>query len=98
MSEVGKSIIAGLEDAVAYAKGDKSKGREYKIQIPDTIDVKGIRANTGMSQSQFADFYGFKVSALQAWEQGRRKPDRTARILLAVIEKNPSIIHDTLAA
>jgi DNA-binding transcriptional regulator YiaG len=28
---------------------------------------------------------------------GRRRPARIARILLAIIEKNPSVVHDTLA-
>ena len=70
MSKVGESIIRGMEEAVAYAKGDKTKGREHVVHVPEDIDVKAIRERTGMSQRQFADYYGLKVTALQAWEQG----------------------------
>lgn len=66
------------------------------IHIPDSVNVKAIRQRTGMSQSQFAEFYGFKVSAVQAWEQGRRRPNRTARILFTVLEKNPDAVHQAL--
>ena len=83
---------------MAYAKGDKTKGRERVIHVPEDVDVKGIRERTGMSQRQFAEFYGIKLTALQAWEQGRRKPDRTARILLTVLEKNPKAVREALAA
>jgi|SaaInl4_200m_RNA_FD_contig_21_283445_length_676_multi_5_in_0_out_0_2 putative transcriptional regulator len=96
MSDIENSILRGAEEALAYAKGDKSKGIDHVVRIPDTVDVKGIRSATGMSQGQFADFYGFKVTALRSWEQGRRKPERTARILLAIIERNPRIVHDIL--
>jgi len=36
-------------------------------------------------QSGFARAFGLDVTAIHAWEQGRRRPDRTARILLAII-------------
>ena len=98
MSKVGESIIRGMEEAVAYAKGDKTKGREHVVHVPEDIDVKAIRERTGMSQRQFADYYGLKVTALQAWEQGRRKPDRTTRILFTVLEKNPQAVREALAA
>jgi putative transcriptional regulator len=97
MTKAGDSILRGLGDAVEFAKGNKTRTRVHAVVIPDRVDVKAIRRRTGMSQSQFADFYGFKLTAVQAWEQGRRRPERTARILLAIIEKNPSVVHDTLA-
>jgi putative transcriptional regulator len=31
------------------------------------------------------------------WEQGRRKPDPAARVLLQVIEKNPDAVRQALA-
>jgi putative transcriptional regulator len=36
------------------------------------------------------------VTAIHAWEQGRRRPDRTARILLAVIAKEPAAVRRAL--
>ena len=44
MSKAGKEIIAGAEQALAYLKGDKTKGRAYEVRTRD-IDVKAIREN-----------------------------------------------------
>lgn len=94
MSErnIGQEIIDGLQEAIDYAKGDKSKGRETIVYIP-SVDVKGIRNELGMTQEEFSAFYGFKLSALRNWEQGRRRPDRSARLLLAIIEQEPQVIR-----
>jgi hypothetical protein len=41
---------------------------------------------------------GLDVATVQAWEQGRRRPDRTARILLAVIAREPEAVRRALSA
>jgi len=61
-------------------------------------DAKAIRKQTGLSQFQFAWRYGFDVSAVRDWEQGRRTPDRAARVLLAVIKYEPKAVERALAA
>ena len=61
-------------------------------------DARAIRKATGLSQSAFAWRYGFDVSALRDWEQGRRTPDRSARVLLAIIKYEPKAVERALAA
>ena len=40
------------------------------------LEIKEIRTQTGMSQSQFADYFNIPLSSLQKWEQGQRRcPD-----------------------
>jgi hypothetical protein len=41
---------------------------------------------------------GLDVATVQAREQGRRRPDRTARILLAVIAREPEAVRRALSA
>lgn len=98
MTKAGKQIIEGLEEAVAFAKGKKTGAIIHTVNVPDDIDVKTIRTSAGLSQSQFAKLYGFNLTSLQAWEQGRRKPGRTARILLCIVEKDPNAVRRALAA
>lgn len=45
MTNAGKKIISGLEDAVAYAKGDETKGRvtRYVTLAISHRDGEGIR-------------------------------------------------------
>ena len=50
-----------------------------------------------MSQAAFANRYGLALNALQDWEQGRRPPNRYARILLTVIDKEPDAVERALA-
>jgi putative transcriptional regulator len=51
----------------------------------------------GLSQAAFARRFGLDVTALQAWEQGRRQPDRTARLLLTIIAREPEAVQRALA-
>lgn len=89
-------ILAGLEDGIAYARGDKSRGVEHLVRVPATIDVRAIRRKFGLSQRKFADRFGFDARALQDWEQGRRRPDRATRILFRVIERAPEVVDRIL--
>jgi putative transcriptional regulator len=91
-------IMAGLEDALAYAKGDHSRGTEHVVRVPDQVDVRAIRAKFGLSRVKFAARFGFDPRALQDWEQGRRQPDRSTRVLFRVIETDPDAVERALAA
>jgi DNA-binding transcriptional regulator YiaG len=56
---------------------------------PDMIDLRAIRALTGLSQAKFAELLGIELSTLRNWEQGRRAPTGPARALLRAIRNNP---------
>ena len=86
-------LMAGAGDALAYAQGDTSRGVTHSVA---TVDVAAIRKKLDLSQAQFADTFGLEKSAVQEWEHGRRRPDRAARVLLRVIERNPEAVKDAL--
>jgi transcriptional regulator with XRE-family HTH domain len=65
--------------------------------VPASVDVAKVRRRLGLSQAVFARTFGLDVTALHAWEQGRRRPDRAARVLLAVISKEPQAVLRALA-
>ena len=73
-------IKAGLDSTKAYLDGTADK-RKYRVHVPERIDVRKIRIELGLSQEAFAATYGFALSAVRDWEQGRRRPERSARIL-----------------
>ena len=50
-----------------------------------------------MSQAEFASRFGFKLDAVQNWEQGRRRPEGAARAFLRVIEREPEAVQRALA-
>jgi putative transcriptional regulator len=50
---VGARIIEGLEEALAWSKGESVAVRVTQVQIPD-VDVLEARRRMGLSQTQFA--------------------------------------------
>jgi len=96
-SKAGASILKSLNEAVRWASGEKVPGvKVHQVQVPAELDVKAIRTRLGMSQIQFAHNFGFSASTLRNWEQGTRKPETTARILLTIIERAPAIVQRIL--
>jgi putative transcriptional regulator len=92
-----EKIKAGLESAKAYLDGTADK-RKYRVHVPEKIDVRKIRRRLGLSQEAFAQKYGFALSAVRDWEQGRRTPERSARILLKIVDKEPEAVSRALAS
>ena len=93
-SKAFKAIAAGLEDAIAHARG-KGRGRVRRVRVPD-LDVAAVRGKLGLSQGDFAAAFGVSLGTLRNWEQGRRRPDGPARVLLAVIDRAPKTVLDVL--
>jgi putative transcriptional regulator len=89
-------IKAGLDEAGAFLEG-KADTKRFRVHVPQSVDVKKIRRRLGFSQARFAATYGFALSAVRDWEQGRRRPERSARILLKIVEKEPEAVTRALA-
>lgn len=91
----GSRIIASLKEAVEWVEGGDIAVQVTTVRIP-SIDVKAIRRRLGLSQASFAEKFGFAPATLKNWEQGRTRPDGPARVLLAVIARNPDVVEDAL--
>lgn len=92
----GRKILDGLEEALAHAHGTVD-APEYRIRIPDMIDVRSVRAALGLSQAEFALKFGFKLDTVRNWEQAKRVPNAQARALLKIIESEPDAVKRALA-
>ena len=91
----GQRIIRGLDQAIAWARGEDVPVRVTTVEVP-VIDVRAVRRSLKLSQAQFATKFGFPPATLRNWEQGRTRPDGPARVLLAVIAKHPEAVEDVL--
>ena len=95
--------MADLDEAPAHLRGEiKLKNYDklaaYEVKVPEPVDILRLRVRFGLSQARFARAFGLDVSAVAAWEQGRRQPDRTACILLTVIAHDPEAVRRALGA
>jgi putative transcriptional regulator len=66
------------------------------LPISSVIDVQAIRKRTGLSQTAFASRIGVPVATLRNWEQGHRFRTGPTRVLLALLDRNPRIVEETL--
>jgi putative transcriptional regulator len=95
MSEVYESVMEGLNEALAFARGEMTGAIVHQIVAPP-VDVAAIRASTGLSQGAFARSIGVAKGTLLNWEHGRRRPTGPAQVLLAMIAKKPSLVRELL--
>ena len=96
MTDTVQRIMTGLNEALAHARGQDVPG--LSVHVPERIDAAAIRRRTGLSQAVFSARIGVALSTLRNWEQGRRVPDGPARVLLAMLDRNPRVVEDTLGA
>jgi putative transcriptional regulator len=91
------SIMRGLQQTLAYAKGDASQVRV--VTAPKILpDVKKIRKGLKKNQKDFALAYHINPSTLRSWEQGKRTPPDYAIAYLKVIEQCPEVVEEALAS
>ena len=89
--ELFKELLESVKQGGAIMKGSMKSSRVF--QFPDS-EVRKLRENYGLSQDKFASLIGISVATLRNWEQGRRKPEGPARVLLMVAAKHPEVLLD----
>ena len=87
----GFQLLESVREGGAILHGETAPKRVYEV---DALDVKRIRENFNLSQSQFSALLGISVRTLQNWEQGRRTPRGPARVLLQVAAEHPKAVWD----
>jgi len=91
MSELGEKIIEGMKEAVAHAQGEDVDVEAHEVEV-ETRDVAAVRERLEMTQEDFAAFLGISVHTLRKWEQGKRRPEGPARVLLKIVEREPEAV------
>jgi len=97
MRSVYESIMQGLTEAVDYQQG-KTNARKIRLTIKpvvsfNTEDIKQIRQKTGLSQVVFAGSLGVSPKTVEAWENGRNKPEGASRRLLEIVRDDPGFLE-----
>src|SRR6201989_1620205 len=64
---------------------------------PDAAYARGVRAQTKLTQAEFAARIGVPIETVRNWEQGKRSPRGPARALLKVIDRAPQVAFAALA-
>jgi putative transcriptional regulator len=93
--ETFNELLTSIEQGGSVLRGKKMPSRSFRIASPDVLK---IRRHLGLTQERFAELLGISPATLRNWEQGRRKPEGAARVLLCVAAKYPRAVLDTVGA
>jgi putative transcriptional regulator len=95
---VANELVEAMREAAAIAEGKAEPAAVHRSPLPLDVNVRAVRAATGLSRTEFARKFALDPRALQDWEQGRRRPDRAARAYLTVIARYPEAVIEALAS
>ena len=90
-TDLGREVEAALGEVLAHVRGEVELPCRI-VDDPSAERIIALRKRMKLSRQKFADRFGLDARALQDWEQGRRVPDRAARVLLTVIDREPEAV------
>ena len=96
-------LLQSTAQALAMIQGSKLIGGRISVrQAPaqprarDKKDIVELRERLNFSQGMLARALNVSPSTVQAWEAGRRTPSDAALKLLAIAEKHPEDLFDSV--
>jgi len=96
-------LLESASQALAMVRGSKLVGGRISVrQAPaeprprDKKDILKLRERLNFSQGMLARALNVSPSTVQAWEAGRRTPSDAALKLLAIAEKHPEVLFDSI--
>jgi putative transcriptional regulator len=88
-----QELLASVREAGAIERGERRPSRAFVVAPPD---VRALRRGYGLTQERFARMLGISVATLRNWEQGRRRPEGSACVLLRVVARHPDAVIETV--
>jgi len=86
--DIGQELLDGIGESKAFKAG-KTTLRTRELSEPSS--PREIRKRLGLSQATFAARMGVSTRTVQDWEQGRREPSGSAKVLLRIAERFPEV-------
>ena len=90
-SALGQEIETALGEVLDHVRGETRLACRI-IDDPSAERIVALRKRLRLSRQKFAERFGLDARAVQEWEQGRRAPDRAARVLLTVIDHDSGAV------
>ncbi|GMO12071.1 MAG: helix-turn-helix domain-containing protein [Rickettsiales bacterium] len=89
--KIFNDIMEGLNEIIRLQNGEDTGAIVHK-----PTEIKKIREKYNLSQSKFAKEFGFNVQTIRSWEQYKRIPDNSSKILLKIIDKYPNVVREAV--
>ena len=98
--QIKKAIGDTLQNIVKQGIKTSFTEKELKglgVEIPEVEisakDIQKIRERIKISQSVFAKILNVSSSSVRQWEQGKRTPTGSTKILLELLKRDPNILN-----
>lgn len=91
-TELGLAIEEAFLELAAWKRGEATLEARTIEPMPKER-IKAIRKKVARSTRAFEARFGIPAATMNNWEQGRRTPDLDARLLLRVIEAEPTLVE-----
>jgi putative transcriptional regulator len=98
-TRLGRDLEAAFTELAAYLRG-KADVESYDA-ADDLITpprIRAIRRKVAASTKEFERKFRISARTMEAYEQGRRRPDAAMLTLLQVIDREPEAVRRALAS
>lgn len=93
---IGSTVQDLIKNGIKTSFTEKEL-KELGITLPDikmnAKDIQEIRGKIKLSQSVFAKLLNVSSSSVKQWEQGKRTPSGSTKVLLELLKRNPDILN-----
>lgn len=89
-----RDIFAEIAANRAEMASGKAVVKRTEVVISEVVQA---RQALKLTQDGFAELLGVSVRTLQEWEQNRRKPNKSAEVLLRVAIRHPEVVKEVTA-
>lgn len=98
-SRVGDDLVEAFQEMAAYLRGDvEAESYDVPADVLTPERVQMIRRKVAASTKEFERQFRISARTMEAYEQGRRRPDTAMQTLLRVIEREPDAVRRALAS
>lgn len=98
-TRLGRDLEEAFLEMAAHLRGEV-EAESYEVADDGDIltpeRVQAIRRKVAASTKEFERQFRISARTMEAYEQGRRRPDATMRTLLRVIEREPDAVRRAL--
>jgi len=98
-TKFGRDLEEAFKELAAYLRGEiEVESYEVADDSLTPMRIKAIRRKVASSTRDFERTFRISARTMEAYEQGRRRPDAAMQTLLRVIEREPAAVRRALAS
>ncbi|MCK5719406.1 MAG: helix-turn-helix domain-containing protein [Thiomargarita sp.] len=90
-------VNSGFKSSFTKVELDTLEVKIPEIQLTKD-QITSIRKQMNISQMVFAKILNVSPSSVSQWEQGKRKPTSSTKVLLELLQKSPHLLDYRISA